>query len=154
MVLPVLYAIADASGPTPIVEQVKAFVAGGARLIQVRDKHASGRDLYECVLAALLETRPAGAKLVVNDRADIAVIAGADGVHVGQEDLPAGKVREIVGPNLIVGVSTHDVEQFRAALSEPVDYMTTSQSARSSRPARRRIPIPWWASIWSARPGP
>ena len=64
-----------------------------------------------------------GARIVVNDRCDVALMAGADGVHVGQDDLPAGVVRELLGPDAVVGLSTHDAPQLEAALSEPISYL-------------------------------
>ena len=67
--------------------------------------------------------RPNDAMVIVNDRADIAALAGADGVHVGQEDLPPASVRQIVGRTAIVGISTHSVDQVRDALALPVDYI-------------------------------
>ena len=121
--LPRLYAITDASAGLSHVEQVEAFARGGARWVQVRDKRAAGRELYEIVVAALAVARPLGVKIVVNDRVDIALAAGADGAHVGQEDLPAEAAREILGLDRIVGVSTHTAEQAREAASLPVDYV-------------------------------
>ena len=121
--LPRLYAITDASAGLSHVEQVEAFARGGARWVQVRDKHAAGRELYEIVVAALAVARPLGVKIVVNDRVDVALAAGADGAHVGQEDLPAEAARQILGPGRIVGVSTHTAEQAREAAALPVDYV-------------------------------
>ena len=121
---PRLYALTDSPGAgLSHVEQVERFARGGARLIQIRDKRASGRELYAIARAALRITRSYGARLVVNDRVDVALAAGADGVHVGQEDLPAEAAREILGPDRIVGVSTHTLEQARAAARLPVDYI-------------------------------
>jgi thiamine-phosphate pyrophosphorylase len=120
---PRLYAITDPDAGLSHVEQVRAFVGGGARLIQIRDKRAAGRDLYDIVRAALAIARPCGARLIVNDRVDVALAAGADGVHVGQEDLPARAAREILGPDRIVGFSTHTLEQVREASHLPVDYI-------------------------------
>ncbi len=123
MSFPRLYALTDASATGSHVDQVCEFVRAGVGLIQIRDKQASGRELYEMVVASLEFTRPAGAKLIVNDRVDVALAAGADGAHVGQEDLPADAVREILGPAAIVGVSTHSALQASAAAVLPVDYV-------------------------------
>lgn len=123
MSFPRLYALTDASATGSHVDQVCEFVRAGVGLIQIRDKQASGRELYEMVVASLEFTRPAGAKLIVNDRVDVALAAGADGAHVGQEDLPADTVREILGPAAIVGVSTHSALQASAAAVLPVDYV-------------------------------
>lgn len=123
MSFPRLYALTDASATGSHVDQVCEFVRAGVGLIQIRDKQASGRELYEMVVASLEFTRPAGAKLIVNDRVDVALAAGADGAHVGQEDLPADTVREILGPAAIVGVSSHSALQASAAAVLPVDYV-------------------------------
>ena len=120
---PPLYAITDAGAGMSHAEQVARFLRGGARLIQIRDKRATALELFEAVVAALGLTRPAGALLVVNDRADVAVAAGADGVHVGQDDLPASAAREMLGPGRVVGVSTHTAGQAREAAGLPVDYV-------------------------------
>ena len=121
--LPRLYAITDASASLSHVEQVEAFVRGGARLVQIRDKRAGGRELYEIVVAAVRIARGAGAQIVVNDRVDVALAAAADGVHVGQEDLSAEDARRILGPDRIVGLSTHSREQAAEASRLPVDYV-------------------------------
>jgi thiamine-phosphate pyrophosphorylase len=122
-VIPRLYAITDAASPLSHVEQVERLVAAGVGWIQLRDKRAAGRELFEIAVAALAVARPRGAKLVVNDRVDVALAANADGAHVGQDDLPADAARAILGPDRIVGVSTHSVEQARAAADLPVDYV-------------------------------
>jgi thiamine-phosphate pyrophosphorylase len=99
-----------------------ALLDGGLRLLQIRWKESWNHDVYaEAVQVADLCQR-AGATLVINDRADVARLLGA-GVHVGQSDLQPADVRRIAGPNCLVGYSTHNEEQFRAALSEPVDYV-------------------------------
>ena len=121
--IPRLYAITDASAGLSHVEQVERFARGGAGWVQVRDKHAGARALYEIVVAALAVARPLGVKLIVNDRVDVALAADADGAHVGQEDVPADAAREILGPGRIVGVSTHSTEQARAASRLDVDYV-------------------------------
>lgn len=121
--LPPLYAITDPGAGMSHVEQVARFVMGGARLIQIRDKHAPGRDIYEWAVAALAITRSVGALLIVNDRTDVAAAAGVDGVHVGHDDLPADAARSIMGPDRIVGISTHNVYQVRDAETLPVDYI-------------------------------
>ncbi len=121
--LPRLYAITDASAAESHVEQVEQFARAGVRWIQVRDKRASGRDLYEITVAALAVARPLGAKIIVNDRVDVALAAGADGAHVGQDDLPADGARQVLGPDRIVGVSTHSPEQAVVAMMRPVDYV-------------------------------
>jgi thiamine-phosphate pyrophosphorylase len=121
--IPKLYAITHAGGGLSHVAQVERFAAAGVRLIQIRDKRAHGRELYEITVAALKAAEPHGARVVVNDRVDVAVAANAHGVHLGQEDLPAAVAREMLGPWAILGVSTHTVEQAAEAARLPVDYV-------------------------------
>ncbi|HET9317396.1 MAG TPA: thiamine phosphate synthase [Vicinamibacteria bacterium] len=96
---------------------------GGVTLLQLRGKTASDRELVVAAREVLAVTRPRGAYLVINDRPDVAMVVGADGVHVGQDDLRPRDVRALVGSRLIVGVSTHDLAQVTAAAGEPVDYV-------------------------------
>jgi len=96
---------------------------GGASLIQLRDKEASGRELLDQAIACLKLTREAGATLIINDRVDVALTAGADGVHLGQDDLSVDEAREILGEDKIIGVSTHSIDQFRAALETSANYI-------------------------------
>jgi len=100
-----------------------AFLAGGAGLIQVRDKSPSSRDRVTLADAAVARARAAGATLIVNDRADIAKLSGAHGVHVGQEDLRVEEVRGILGAEAIVGISTHDERQIDEAAQSPASYI-------------------------------
>jgi thiamine-phosphate pyrophosphorylase len=123
-VLPPLYAIVDPlGGPHTPRALAAAFLAGGARLLQLRLKDASARELLAEARAILPLVRAHGGRLVVNDRADVARLAGADGVHVGQDDLPVAAARRVVGPHALVGVSTHDVAQARAADAAGADYL-------------------------------
>lgn len=100
-----------------------AFLAGGARLIQLRDKSPSSRDRLILADAAVARVHAAAGRLIVNDRADIARLSGADGVHVGQEDLSVADVRAVLGAEAIVGISTHDAEQIDAALQTTATYL-------------------------------
>jgi thiamine-phosphate pyrophosphorylase len=122
---PFLYPILDLDllGTQPVARAAAALVDRGVRLLQVRGKTATDARLLEAVREVLAITRPRQALLVVNDRPDIALIAGADGVHVGQDDLRPSEVRRLVGPSLIVGLSTHDLVQVAAGDREPVDYV-------------------------------
>ena len=100
-----------------------AYLAGGARFIQLRSKHASS-GVFLAVCADVVErAHRSGAMVIVNDRADIAALSSADGVHVGQEDLDPASVRRILGSSAIVGISTHTPEQARAASRLAVDYI-------------------------------
>ena len=124
--LPRLYAIVDVevagrAGWTPR-DLTDAYLSGGARLLQLRAKTLPGAALLELAneLAALART--AGAQLIVNDRADIAVLAGAAGVHVGQDDLTPRDVRSIAGDECVVGLSTHTDQQVEEAIASPISY--------------------------------
>ncbi|HEX8116245.1 MAG TPA: thiamine phosphate synthase, partial [Pyrinomonadaceae bacterium] len=110
--LPKLYPITDRrlSGLTH-AEQVARLCEGGARVVQLREKHLPAREFYAEVVEALKVARSFGAKLIVNDRADVALAAGADGVHVGQDDMPPEAVRALLGEGKTVGFSTHSVGQ-------------------------------------------
>lgn len=122
--LPRIYPITDRrlSGRTH-AEQVKALVEGGATLIQLREKELSGKVFYEDAKKALQIARLSGAKLLINDRVDIALAIGADGVHLGQRDLPPGVARNLLGNDAIIGFSTHGFEQVQEAAVMPIDYL-------------------------------
>lgn len=124
MVLPILYAITDRvlSGGRDHAALVTLLVSGGARLIQIREKTPRDRDHLDHVRRAV-RAAGSGARILVNDRPDLALLAGAAGVHVGGEDLPPGAARALLGPDAIVGFSTHSVEEARRASSLPVDYV-------------------------------
>ncbi|HWQ35622.1 MAG TPA: thiamine phosphate synthase [Blastocatellia bacterium] len=104
-------------------EIVTRLLAGGARLIQLRDKEASARELLESARACLRLTRAAGATLIINDRVDVALAADADGVHLGQDDLKVEEARKLLGPDKIIGLSTHSIEQFRSGLETSANYL-------------------------------
>lgn len=122
--LPKIYPITDArlSGLSH-AEQVRRLAAGGATFIQLREKHSSPREFYREAVEALRVARGLGVRLVVNDRADIALALGADGVHLGQNDLPPAAARELLGRRAVIGFSTHSEEQAREAARLPVDYI-------------------------------
>jgi thiamine-phosphate pyrophosphorylase len=125
--LPPLVAILDAdaaaaAGWRPL-DLARAFLDGGARLLQVRAKTASGAAFFDLARAVVAMAAPAGAHVIVNDRVDIAVAAGAAGVHVGQDDLSPTAVRRLAGRDALVGLSTHTQEQLASALAAPVDYV-------------------------------
>ena len=124
MRIPKLYAITDRQWSNCTHEEiVRMFLDGGANLIQLRDKEAIGRELLDQAIACMKLTRNAGATLIINDRVDVALTAGADGVHLGQDDLSVDEAREILGEDKIIGVSTHSIAQFRAALETSANYI-------------------------------
>jgi thiamine-phosphate pyrophosphorylase len=100
-----------------------AFLAGGARFLQIRSKHAPAAELLAVCDDVTARARKAGATVIVNDRVDIARLSGADGVHVGQEDLDPASARRILGPSARIGISTHTIDQVQMAASAPVDYI-------------------------------
>lgn len=102
---------------------VAEAVAGGVGMIQLRDKASSDRDLLALARDLRQWTRAAGALFIINDRPDLARLVQADGVHVGQDDLPVKEARRIVGPDALIGVSTHTIEQARAAVAAGADYL-------------------------------
>ena len=120
-----IYAITDAglSLGRPLEEVVSALMGAGVRILQYREKKLKGGAmLEECRLLRRL-TKEAGACFIVNDHIDIAMLVQADGVHVGQEDLPVPEVRSLVGPDMIIGLSTHMPQQAREARSLGADYI-------------------------------
>jgi thiamine-phosphate pyrophosphorylase len=138
-----LYAILDiglcrARAPHDILDQ---FLSAGVKLVQLRAKDLPSNEFFALAQQAREATRRAGALLIVNDRADIALAVQADGVHLGQEDLPLDAARKIVGHKLILGISTHDLAQAKAAEASGADYIgfgpifgtTTKQTGHSPR---------------------
>ena len=107
----------------PLVDLTRMVVAGGATLIQLRDKHGATRQMIEEARAIKAALAGSGVALVVNDRVDVAQIAGADGVHVGQEDMRVEDARWLLGPNAIIGLSVKTVALANAAPLEHLDYV-------------------------------
>jgi thiamine-phosphate pyrophosphorylase len=122
---PFLYPIVDLAGlgPRTVAEAVSALARGGARVLQLRAKDVEDGRLVALAKEGLAAARAAGALFVVNDRPDVARIVGADGVHVGQDDLEPADVRQLLGPDALIGISTHDPRQLAAAAAAPVDYV-------------------------------
>ena len=114
--------IAERAGWAP-VDLAAAYLSGGARFLQIRAKSLSGAAFLDLSTRVSEIAHRAGALVIVNDRADIARLAGADGVHVGQDDLSPAAARAIVGAGAIVGVSTHTTQQIEAARAAPVTYI-------------------------------
>ncbi len=118
-----LYALTDSrlSRGRPLEEVADKLLSSGIHILQYREKRLpAGKMLEECRMLREM-TRKANACFIVNDHIDIAMLAGADGVHIGQDDLPVEEVRRLVGPDIIIGLSTHSPEQARAAAG--ADYI-------------------------------
>jgi thiamine-phosphate diphosphorylase len=121
-----LYPILDSSRQRfeALAPSVRALARAGVRLVQLRGKELSAAELQRWALAAREATRKEGMRLLVNDRADVALLAGADGVHLGQEDLSPESARRLLGSSAIIGLSTHDLGEARKAdAAEAVDYV-------------------------------
>jgi thiamine-phosphate pyrophosphorylase len=163
--LPPLYPILDLGalaerGLEPL-EVLDAWLASGVTFWQLRAKNVSSGALLDLLDVTVERSHRAGARVIVNDRVDLALVAGADGVHVGQTDLPPAAVRRVAAETFVVGLSTHTDEQVDAACQEPVSYVaigpvfaTTSkvgatdpavgiEGVRSAagRSAARRVPV-------------
>jgi thiamine-phosphate pyrophosphorylase len=104
-------------------EQVRRLCVGGATLVQLREKHLGPREFYREAEAALRVARSFGARIIINDRVDLALALKADGVHLGQHDLPSEAARKLLGDGAIIGFSTHNPEEAWAAANLPVDYL-------------------------------
>ncbi len=106
-----------------VEESVELAIDGGCTVIQLREKQCSSRDFYELALRVKGITARRGVPLIINDRVDICLAAGADGVHVGQSDLPACQVRRLLGPDRILGVSARSLEEALEAQENGADYL-------------------------------
>lgn len=113
-------------------EVTRALLDAGATWIQFRHKGPFTRPVYDLASEVGKLVQAAGAQYIVNDRADVALMLAADGVHVGQDDLPPSEVRKIVGDRMFIGYSTHNEAQLRLATTEPVDYLALGPLFRTS----------------------
>jgi thiamine-phosphate pyrophosphorylase len=122
---PTLYVVLDrtAARGRDLDDLLAAVIEGGCRMVQLREKAWPSGRLLPLVRRLRERCARAGVTFVVNDRVDLAVAAGADGVHVGQEDLPAPDARALLRPGMLLGVSTHGVEQARVAQAAGADYV-------------------------------
>jgi len=123
-----LYLVTDdaLAGGRSIEWIVAEAVAGGVTCVQLREKHAESRAYYERARALRERLRPLGIPLIINDRLDIALAAGADGVHLGQGDLPCVEARHIAGPNFLIGISVSTTAEAQAAARDGADYLGIS----------------------------
>ena len=121
-----LYAVTDRAwthDAEDLLRQVAAAVDGGAGIVQLREKHMGQADFLAEAERFVALCREKGAVSIINDNVEIAAQTGADGVHVGQEDLEAGRARELLGPDKLIGVSAHSVEEALAAQAAGADYL-------------------------------
>jgi thiamine-phosphate pyrophosphorylase len=120
-----LYIILDrrVGAPRSLEDQARAALEGGATIIQLRDKDMSGRELYEDARKIAPLCKRAGSAFIVNDRLDIALASGADGVHLGAKDIPVSAARSLVPEGFLIGASAHSIEEGRLAEAEGADYV-------------------------------
>lgn len=125
--LPRLYAIVDgeacARAGLPPLDVTRAFLSAGVTCLQLRLKGWDSGPFLDLARTVVDEARRAGCTVIINDRADIAALTGAHGLHLGQEDLSPSQARRIVGPTTAIGLSTHTQAQWESAVSEPIAYL-------------------------------
>ncbi len=147
---PVLYAAADDRRSNRsssdhhqkmLLEAVGEAIEGGARLIQYRDKERPRNQMYEIARQLRRMTQARGATLIINDQIDLALAVKADGVHLGQEDLPLWVARKILGNEMIVGISTHTLEEAMHAESEGADYVGFGPIFQTKTKGNARSPV-------------
>ncbi len=140
-------------------EFLSACIGGGVDIVQLRDKHLDARPLLGRARVAAGVCRDLGVPFLLNDRPDLALECGADGVHVGQDDAPPSLARRILGPGAVVGLSTHAPAELDAAAGEPADYVSAGPvSATPTKPGRpgtgldylryaaRTATVPWFVT--------
>jgi thiamine-phosphate pyrophosphorylase len=150
-----LYFVADRGA---MAHALDGALAGGADLFQLRDKDASDDELLAAAEHARERCHAAGALFVLNDRPDLAAACGADGVHVGQDDMPVDRARRLVGDDAIVGLSTHSMQQAQAGGRSGADYIAVgpvhATPTKAGRPAigvgplayaASHVDVPWFA---------
>lgn len=118
-----VYALIGTGDLKSTVSHCQALLQAGVRMLQLREKRLDDRQLLEVARELVAMTRPAQAMLIINDRPDIARLSGADGVHLGQEDLPITEVRSLLHGDAMIGVSTHNIEQAREAVLQGANYI-------------------------------
>lgn len=122
-----LYLVTDRllAGQRDLADLIRKAIAGGVTVVQLREKDLPARELYELALK-IKPIIPPGIPLIIDDRLDIALAAGADGLHLGQADLPAAIARQYLGPEAIIGLSAENLDQLKEASRLPVDYLAIS----------------------------
>jgi thiamine-phosphate pyrophosphorylase len=151
-----LYLVCDSQpGSRELSEVLPAAIAGGVDIVQLRDKHLSDDELTDVAYNAHRICERHGALLIVNDRPAVAAAAGADGVHVGQEDMAVAEVREVVGPDMLIGLSTHAPAEIDAAAGDYIGvgpvHATPTKPGRPAvglelvRHAAAHAPVPFFA---------
>lgn len=140
--LPPLYFVTDhnLTGGRPQADVIAAALEGGVRLVQYRDKDLPDSGFEREARAALELCRRYGALLLINDRVHVAMALGADGVHLGQEDMPPEEARRLLGPKAIIGLSTHNRKELLAAQDQPLDYVNIGPMFPTATKEHARYP--------------
>ena len=151
-----VYFVTDADAPASVPDQVRAAVAAGVPIVQLRDKEASDADLAALAQELLQITRAAGAALIINDRIGVALGIGADGLHVGQGDGDVVDIRRRIGPDMILGLSVETLEQLDTIAPNSVDYLGVGPlRATATKPdAAQPLGMDGLAQIIAAAPLP
>jgi len=138
-----LYALLDPerAGGHDLAELGRKVVAGGATLVQLRDKHGSTRRMIDETRAIKAALTSAGVPLLVNDRVDVALAAGADGVHVGQDDMPVAEARRLLGPSAVIGLSVKTLGEAEAAPLDALDYVCVGGVFVTTSKDNVKVPI-------------
>lgn len=119
-----LYLVTDNSDDTDkFLKTIEEAIKGGVSVVQIREKTADTLDFYNLAIKVKEITKKYDVPLIINDRVDVALAIDADGVHVGQSDMPCDVTRKLIGPNKILGVSAHNIEEARKAESDGADYI-------------------------------
>jgi thiamine-phosphate pyrophosphorylase len=149
--LPPLYPIIDSEfNPHTLHFVLSELAHAGITLVQLREKRASSRELLRITVQALEISQSHPLAIIVNDRTDIAQLAGAQGVHLGQEDLPVADARELLGPDKIIGVSTHNLEQALEAQQGAADYVAVGPIYRTTS-KENPDPLVKWEELKAVR---
>lgn len=156
MILGPVYFVTDPDAPAPVPDQVRAALAAGVRTVQLRDKHAPDAKMLALARELQQLTRPAGASLVINDRVQVAIDAGADGLHVGQGDGDIAAIRARIGPDMALGLSVETLEQLASIPSGSADHLGVGPlRATATKPdAAQPLGVEGLARIIAATPLP
>jgi thiamine-phosphate pyrophosphorylase len=120
---------------------VEAAIRGGAKIIQYRDKGATTRKMVETAKALCCLCHRMGARFLVNDRLDVALAVDADGIHIGQDDMPPGVARKLLGPDKLIGVTVHNLDELKAAEEESVEYLSIAPIFATSTKPDHQSPL-------------
>jgi len=137
-----LYLITDRKQvKMPLVAAVRLALEGGVRAVQLREKDLPVRELLALSQEMRALTKEFGARLFINDRVDVAIAVNADGVHLGHQSMPVEAVRRVVGNTMLIGVSTHDLAEAKAAESEGADFITFGPIYDTPSKAKLGVPV-------------